>query len=208
MKRSTIFSLMLLAASSSAFADGFYVLGEVSGSSTSLSKSHFDNSLTNAGATGLASKDDGKSAQWRLQGGYLFSPNFALEAGYIDLGKSKYNASYAGGGTANGELKAGGFDVAALAILPVSNEFSIFGKAGVIAASIDSKLSAGAPADAASGKVSTHEVLPLLGLGVSYKLSDNLDLRGDFDHVNGIGKSSKTGTMNSNIISAGIAYHF
>lgn len=208
MKRSTCFSLLFLVASSSAFADGFYVLGEVTGSSTSLSKSHFDNGLTGAGATSLKSKDDGKSAQWRMQGGYLFSPNFAVEAGYIDLGKSKYKASYDTAGVARGELKAGGIDVAALGILPISNAFSVFGKVGVIGAKVDSRLSADAPASAASGKDSTHEALPLLGLGAKYKLTDNLDLRADFDHVSGIGKSSKTGEMNSNMLSVGVAYNF
>ena len=207
MKISTCLSLLLLAASSSAFADGFYVLGEVTHSSTSLSKSHFNDSLTSAGATGLSTSTDDQSNQWRLQGGYRFNPNFAVEAGYIDLGKAKYKADYAGG-SAKGELKAGGIDVAALGILPVTENFSVFGKAGVIGTRVKSKLSASGPAAAASGSDTTHEILPLVGVGATYKVSQNLDLRADFDHVSGIGKSSKTGKMSSNMISLGVAYNF
>lgn len=207
MKKSACLAVMLLAASSGSFANGVYVSGQVSRSDTSLDRSYFHNQLTGAGGTGVTGSDDGQGTQWRLQGGYRFNPNFAVEAGYIDLGKSSYQASYTGG-SASGELKAGGVDVAALAILPLGESFSVFGKAGAIAASIDATLTASAPAAAASGKSSTHEVLPLLGVGASYKLSQNFDLRADFDRVSGIGKSSKTGEMDSNMFSLGATYTF
>jgi OOP family OmpA-OmpF porin len=206
MKLLTSLSLILLAATSTAFADGFYVLGEATHSDTSLSNTYFDNTLTTAGATGLTSSDKGKSTQWRLQGGYRFNPNFALEAGYMDLGKSKYTASY-NQGAASGELKSGGIDVAALGILPLSDSFSIFGKAGIIGAKTDSKLTA-TGLSSSSWKSTTHEILPLVGVGATYKLSQNFDLRADYDYVSGIGKSSKTGVMKSNMISVGVAYNF
>jgi OOP family OmpA-OmpF porin len=206
MKLLTSLSLILLAGSSTAFADGFYVLGQVTRSDTSLKNSYFDNTLIGAGATGLTSSDKGKGTQWRLQGGYRFNPNFALEAGYIDLGKSKYTARY-NEGAASGELKSGGIDLAALGILPLNDSFSIFAKAGIVAAKTDSKLSA-TGVTPSNWKSTTHEVLPLVGVGASYKLTQNLDLRADYDYVSGIGKSSKTGTMKSNMISLGIAYNF
>lgn len=207
MKLSHSLPLLLLAASINANADGFYVLGEVTHSVTTLKKSTFNDRLTAAGATGLSSSDDGKSNQWRLQGGYQFNPNFAVEAGYIDLGKAKYNATYAGG-NASGELKAGGFDLAVLGILPIMDDLSILGKAGIIDAKAKSSLSANAPATSASGNDSTNEVLPLFGIGASYKVSQAVDVRVDLDHVSGIGKSGKTGEMNSTMLSLGAAYHF
>jgi OOP family OmpA-OmpF porin len=207
MKLSHLASLALLALSTTAFADGFYGVGEVTHSSASLDRTHFDSALTANGATGLASSDSGNGNQWRLQGGYRFNPNFALEAGYIDFGKAKYSASYSGG-SAQGSLKAGGADVAALLSLPLNDSFSVFAKAGMVAAKVESRLTAsGAPA-AASGDVSTHVVRPLLGVGALYKLSDTIDLRADYDHVSGLGKSSKTGKMDSNMVSLGIAYNF
>jgi opacity protein-like surface antigen len=51
-------------------------------------------------------------------------------------------------------------------------------------------------------------VRPLLGLGALYKLSDHVDLRADYDHVSGLGKSDKTGKMNANLFSLGMAYNF
>ncbi|MGA7950315.1 MAG: outer membrane beta-barrel protein [Thiobacillaceae bacterium] len=200
-------SLTLLVLCQGAMAGDLYLLGDITHSKDSLKKGHFDSALTGAGATGLSSSDSGSGNQWRLQLGYGINSNFAVEAGYIDFGKAKYSAAYAGG-TASGNLKAGGLDLVALGILPLSERFSIFGKAGAVAVRAKSSLTASAPAGAAAGDATSNEVRPLIGLGVSYRIADNVDLRGEFDHVNGLGKSNKTGTMDSNLVSVGVAYHF
>ncbi len=207
MKLHHLASIALLALSTSAIADGFYGLGEVTHSSLSLDRNHFDNALLVNGATGLSSSDSGSDNKWRLQGGYRFNPNVAIEAGYIDFGKAKYSASYSGG-TAGGSLKAGGVDVAALLSMPLNDSLSVFGKAGVVAAKVDSSLNAGGPASLASGSESVHVARPLLGVGGLYKLSDHVDLRADYDHVSGLGKSDKTGKMDANLFSLGVAYNF
>src|SRR5512139_1561903 len=207
MKLPHLASLALLALSPTAFADGFYGVGEVTHSSASLDRAHFDSALTANGATGLSSSDSGNDNHWRLQGGYRFNPNLAVEAGYIDFGKMKYAARYTGG-NAEGSLKAGGVDVAALLSLPLNDSFSVFGKAGAVAAKVDSSLTAGAPASLASGTESVHVVRPLLGAGAIYKLTQNVDLRADYDHVSGLGKSDKTGKMDTNMVSLGVAYNF
>ena len=207
MKLQHLASFALLALSTPAFADGFYGVGEITRSNLSLDRNHFDSALLANGATGLSSGDSGNPTKWRLQGGYRFNPNLAVEAGYIDFGKAKYTAAYTGG-SAQGSLKAGGVDVAALVGLPLNDSFSVFAKAGVVAAKVDSRLAASGAAVAASGDASTHVVRPLLGLGAIYKLSDHVDLRADYDHVSGLGKSDKTGKMTANMVSLGVAYNF
>ncbi|MGE5319203.1 MAG: outer membrane beta-barrel protein [Hyphomicrobiaceae bacterium] len=207
MKLQHLASLALLALSTTAFADGFYALGEVTHSRLALDRAHFDGALSASGATGLSSNDSGSSNKWRLQGGYRFNPYAAVEAGYIDFGKAKYSASYIGG-SAQGSLKAGGVDLAALLSLPLNDSVSVFGKAGVVAAKVESSLAAGAPASLASASGSEHVVRPLLGVGALYKLTDNVDLRADYDHVSGLGKSEQTGKMDANLFSLGIAYNF
>lgn len=207
MKLKKLIPLTLLVLSQGVMAGDLYVVGDVTHSKDSLKKSTFDSALTSAGATGLSSSDSGSGNQWRLQLGYGINRNLAIEAGYIDFGKAKYSASYAGG-TATGDLKAGGLDLVALGILPLTDKFSIFGKAGAVALKAKSSLTADASAVTATGKATANEVRPLIGLGASYKIANNVDLRTEFDHVNGIGKSNKTGTMDSNMISMGVAYHF
>lgn len=198
-------ALGLIAATAS--AEGFYGVGELTHSSNTLNRSTFDNELNANGASGLSSSDHGNGNQFRLQGGYRFNENLALEAGYIDFGKAKYQASYAGG-SAQGTLKAGGVDVVGVFSLPVTQEFSVFAKGGAVAAKVKAKLAADAPAALADGNSSATVVRPLLGVGASYKLSEHVDLRADYDHVSGLGKSGTTGKMNDNMVSLGIGYNF
>lgn len=207
MKFRHVAPLAFFALTSTAFADGFYVLGEATHSSNSLDQNYFDDSLSANGATGLSSTDSGSGNQWRVQGGYRFNPYLALEAGYIDFGKTTYKANYTGG-SAQGSLKAGGADMAVLASLPINDEFSVFGKAGLVYANVKSSLSAGAPAGLASGDTSANVFRPLFGLGANYKLTQNVDLRADYDHVSGLGDSGKTGKMDSNMFSMGAVYNF
>jgi len=205
MKLYPILSLSLLALSTAATASDLYLLGEVTHSKNTLSSNIFDSALSGAGASSPSSSVKGGSNQFRLQLGYKFNPNFALEGGYIDFGKAKYSASYTTPtGTASGTVKAGGLDIAALAILPLNDSFSVFGKAGLVAARVKSDLSS----SLVSSSVKSNVVRPLLGLGAIYKLNESLDLRAEYEYVNGLGKSSTTGKMNDNMLSLGMAYHF
>lgn len=206
MKFMYLAPLAFVAVSATASADGLYVLGEVTHSSNSLKRNAFDNTLADHGAVGLTSSDKGGSNQWRLQGGYRFNENLAVEAGYIDFGTAKYSAAYTGGG-AQGKLKAGGVDIAGVVSLPVSQNFSVFGKAGLVAAKVKASLAADGPASAASDTASSTVVRPLAGIGGSFKLNQNVSLRAEIDHVSDLGKSS-TGKMSSNMVSMGLAYDF
>ena len=145
MNFKTTLPLLLAIAAPSAFADGPYVVGEVTHSNLSLDKGTFNKALTAAGATGLSSSDDGSGTQWRLQAGYKFNPYLAIEAGYIDLGKADYKANFAGG-TAKGSEKAGGLDLAVLGMYPVTDHLSVFAKAGLVAAKVETKLTYTTPA--------------------------------------------------------------
>jgi len=206
MNFKTTLPLLLAIAAPSAFADGPYVVGEVTHSNLSLDKGTFNKALTAAGATGLSSSDDGSGTQWRLQAGYKFNPYLAIEAGYIDLGKADYKANFAGG-TAKGSEKAGGLDLAVLGMYPVTDHLSVFAKAGMVTAKVETKLTSTTPA-LTYIKDSSTEVRPLIGAGATYTVLKNVDLRFDYDHVSGLGKSGKGGKMDDDMISAGISYNF
>ncbi|CAN5429480.1 outer membrane beta-barrel protein [soil metagenome] len=190
-----------------ASAEGAYVLGELTHSRDKLDSSYFDSKLGANGAVGAASTSTGSGNEFRIQGGYRLSPNLAVEGGYIDFGKTKYQATYAGG-TAQGTLKAGGVDIAARGILPVSDKIDLFAKGGLVAARVKSSLTAGAPAGGATGDTSKTVVRPLLGIGAQYKLTEKVSLRLDLDHVSGLGSSSQTGKMSATMLSGGLAYSF
>ncbi len=203
----SIVSFMFTVMTAPVMAEGFYGVGEVTSTKHSLDSDYFDNALNSAGATGLSSSASSNSNQWRLQGGYRFNDNVALEAGYIDVGEAKYKADFNGGST-KGSLKAGGLDAAGVLSLPLNENFSVFAKAGILAAKVKSHISANAPLALTDNNSSVNQVRPLLGVGAVYKISDQWDVRADYDQVSNLGKSSSTGTMDAKMMSLGVVYKF
>ena len=201
-----LFSFITISSLAAGTADGFYLTGQVTHSSSSLDQSGFSSTLSSAGANNVGSSSSSSGNQWRLQLGYQLNPNFAVEEGYIDFGKTGYTANYTGG-SASGTQQPGGIDVVALGILPLTPEFSVFGKLGAVTAKTKTSLVSSNLA-AANISNSSTATRPLFGLGASYNLQTNLDLRADVDHVSGLGKSGQGGSVSDNMVSVGVSYHF
>jgi len=208
MRHWIVGSLLLLGTATSAYAAGnWYVVGAVSRSSAKLDAGALDAALTGSGATGLTSGQSGVHGQWRLQLGYKFNPYFALEGGYIDLGKRTYNATFTGG-SATVDWKSGGIDLAALGTLPLGDGISLLGKVGLIDAKTTGTWSSTGLAGAPSGKVTKSAWRPFVGVGASYALTKRTSLRAEYERFNGIGDGSRTGKANVNVVSVGVRYDF
>ena len=109
---------------------------------------------------------------YKFTGGYSFSPVWAVEASYFDLGKIK--------GTVDGynvAIKTSGFDIAAVAKSQLSADWSMFGKLGVASVKAEDDVTSGF----GSGSLSKTSTQPVLGFGVLYKMNQNLNLRADID---------------------------
>lgn len=108
---------------------------------------------------------DEKDSAWKLFGGYQFNRNFALEASYFDYGNA--SASFSVLGTPlgiNGDASA--FGIAAVGILPLANQFSLFGKVGLLRTEVEISGSGGAFADTDSdSETGLH-----FGVGVMFNL--------------------------------------
>jgi hypothetical protein len=118
------FALLLASANAGAQAAAFtYFFGG------SLGQSDVDDSV----ATGLITSGtiDGKDNAFKLFGGGFFSPSFGAELAYVDLGKVGYRGDFFGTPVADGSVGIWGYNVAALARLPVTERLEVFGKLGV-----------------------------------------------------------------------------
>ena len=207
MKFKALFSTTVIAAlTAPAFGGDLYGLGSIGGTQTHLGQSTFDGQLGNAGATGLNSTLEDGDFGWKLQLGYQFNPNFALEGGYVDLGKIHYNASY-DQGNATGDYKAGGFNVAGLGILPLNEKFSVFGKLGFIDARVTSNLGTTGLGGAASSFGST-QWRPNYGIGGMYNVSKSTSVRVELERFDGIGDESTSGRANIDFLSVGLSHKF
>lgn len=111
---------------------------------------------------------DDSAIGWRVFGGYEFTPNFALELGYVDSGEAEDSI---GGIDVDADLTA--WTVTGLGILPVNDSWDVFGKLGYYDG--ESEVSAlGVSADDSESGFT-------LGAGARFKLSDTVAIRGDFD---------------------------
>jgi OOP family OmpA-OmpF porin len=75
--------------------------------------------------------DDNKHLSYKLFGGYQLNNNFAVEAGYFDLGEFGYTATTAPAGTLVGKIKLKGLNFDVVGKVPLADKFSAFGRVGL-----------------------------------------------------------------------------
>lgn len=150
-----------------------------------------DSALANQGIT-ASSSTDSKDTGYGFDLGYQFNPNFALEGGYVDLGKSKFNSNVTAPlpGTADGRVKARGLTFSALGIVPLRNDFSLYGRLGLIHAKTEFEAS-GSPGVAISGTSET-KTRGLYGVGLNYDITKSLATRVEWTRYAKLGDVSTT----------------
>lgn len=200
-------SVIIAGSASIAQAGDFYVMGAVGRTSLDVNKGDIDNAVRSAGATALSSSLDKNDTGYKVQLGYQVNPYFAVEGGYVNLGKANYRASFTGG-TANAEVKADGWNIAALGIYPFNDQFSIFGKLGVIDAKVTASATATGPAGSATASDSSTKLKPNYGIGAMYNVTKAVAIRAEYERFNKLGNSSTTGEANIDLLSLGVSYKF
>jgi OOP family OmpA-OmpF porin len=110
---------------------------------------------------------DDKDTAWRLLGGYQLNRNFSAELGYHNLGDF-------------GGAKANAWELVGVGLLPVANQFGVYGKLGAHHSEVKDGSSV-------TGNGLTY------GAGLQYDLMPALGLRGEwqrYDKVGGVSDST------------------
>ncbi|MDM0118092.1 OmpA family protein [Variovorax sp. J22R133] len=112
-------------------SSGFY--GGVSAGATSarVDEPRIRETLVSDGFTVDSFAADNKSFGGKLYGGYQFNRNFAVEAGVFSLGKFAYKAGTTPAGTLDGQTKMRGLNLDVVGTLPLTDRFSVIGRAGM-----------------------------------------------------------------------------
>jgi len=110
--------------------------------------------------------DDDDTA-FSVFGGYQFNRYFGLEGGYADFGKLEPR----GAGT---PLEASSVYLTAVGTLPITDNFSAYAKAGVQRWDLDRSI------PSIVGNTDDNGTDPTYGLGVQYRFTDNVALRGEY----------------------------
>lgn len=191
-------------------APGWYLGANLGGTKYDASAADLDSSWRSLGFTASSSVDDTDTG-YKLFGGYQFNNNFALEGGYVDLGKMTFSSTISVApagyttGAISGDVKTkNGLFLDAVGILPVGNNFSVFGRLGMY--SIETELSASGPA----GSITKNDTESDFhwGIGAGYDFTQNLGARLEWERFNKVGNADKTGEGDVDLWSAGIVYKF
>ena len=140
---------------------------------------------------------DESSTGYKLYAGYQMLRYLAAEAAYVDLGKLSYEGTFAGAPITDGRLKLRGFDLSALATLPVGERLRLFAKAGLFFWQTEASDSGGG----AGFSAKTSGRKPSVGLGASYLVYGPLAVRIEAE-------SFQFGDQHAQLVSAGLAFNF
>ena len=205
------FVLVLLAAASArAQSPGAYI-----GAGGGSSMASFNSSDFSLGLPQVAESADKTSMGWKIFAGYRFNRNFAAELGYAGLGTFKYKYNGGAAGTAEFDYEVSGITLSGIAALPLSDEFSLFLRAGAFGSKAKNTLSN------ATGNVGTslanagftpgssasvNETTLSLGAGAEYEFQRQFAVRFEYEYFGEVGNSNDTGRVAVSLISANLLF--
>jgi opacity protein-like surface antigen len=148
--------------------------------------------------------------------GYRFTRYFAAELGLAQYGKLKSTAKGQldfGDGFLPASLslsfKTGGPLFSAIGMLPVGEKFELFGRVGYLFASSDRTLSSEVDGQTGGGGTAKGDSQNLvIGVGVTYNINTVYSIRAEYQKLNDVGESSRTGTEDLSLIGIGFIVRF
>ena len=180
-KTSGALGLMALAVLASPLASaeglGWYGGANIGRSRASIDDARINNSLLGSGFTSSVISNDDRDSAYKIYGGYQLNRNFAIEGGYFDLGDFGYAATTVPAGTLNGNIKLRGLNLDLVGIVPITEKFSVFGRAGLNYAQARDSFSGTGAAYVANPNPSKYGTNYKVGLGVQYAFTDALAMR-------------------------------
>ena len=183
---------------------GWYAGLDIGASRSGIKADEIGGALANQGAPGSVSADD-SDTMYGINGGYRLNRNFAVEGALTRLGTFDYSSTMPGD-TVSGKFRANAASLAGVGIWPVTNAFSIYGKAGL--AVTDAKLEAASATGATALNNVSHTGTGLLvGAGATYDFAGGYFAKAGWDHYAHVGDASTgTGDINAYLVGVGMRF--
>jgi OOP family OmpA-OmpF porin len=210
MKKTIISAVMSAALLSmgSAFAGGGNLFGGSGESSMADGSFYGGASIGQASYRCTMEEDDCKNDGWKVFGGYKFTDNMAIEAGYYNLGEEEadYDTDY---GKMHASAKASGIGVTGVYSQPLADNFEVFGKLGAMFWNAEGELSQYSGDTKLTASDEEDGTSVLFGLGASYQFNDNWGVRGEWERYTAEYEDVDKGTDTEediDILSAGVTF--
>ena len=186
------------------------VLGPYVGANVGRTRADFDTPATLGAFVGpgfgvTSSFGDDRDTGYKLYGGYRLNRNFAVEAGYFDLGRFDYTLNTRPPGSLNGNLRVRGLNLDLVGILPVGERFSVFGRVGAAYAQSRTGFSSFGAVPVAGSRDEKNTNLKV-GVGLQYAFTDRLAVRAELERYRIKDEVRNRGHID--MASVGLVYQF
>lgn len=178
----------------------WYVGASVVGSRGDIETGRVAGNLLSAGPGLTTFTRDERGLGFKLFGGKQLNRYLAIEAGYFDLGKFEFSGTTADAGTMRGETKYRGGNLDLVGQLPLTERFSVLGRAGVQYAEARTKVGGNRARAGANLKDSATNAK--YGLGVEYKLNEAAALRWEVERY----RTDANVAMGRNVDTASVSF--
>lgn len=159
----------------------WYIGAGVGQSRATIDEPRLRASLSANGETVTGFTKDQRDTGYKLFVGRQLNQYFAVEAGYFDLGKFDFKSSTSGNGVLNGEAGFRGVNLDLLGQLPLSQRLSLLGRVGMHYTKTNTEFSGNRLLGSTNTHASERKLNAKLGLGLEYKFSEALALRGEVE---------------------------
>ncbi len=157
----------------------WYVGAGVGQSRASIDQERLERSLAAHGAVVTAFGSDERDTGYKLLVGRQLNRYLAVEGGYFDHGKFRFHSTTSGGGVLDGEASFRGMSLDLVGQLPLSERWSLLGRAGMQYARSQSRFGGNRLLAVTDPESSERKLGAKLGVGLEYKFSEALALRGE-----------------------------
>lgn len=204
--------LMALAAFTAPLAmaqdTGWYGGASLGRSAATIDDARIRSGLQVEGLSTSSIADRDRSTGYKLFGGYQLNRNFALEAGWFDLGRFGYTATTVPPGTLGGDIRVKGLNLDLVGLWPVTDRFTLLARIGATEARTTGSFAAtGAAAiPYASANPSKRAANLKAGVGVMYNINESwaMRLEGERYRINdAVGNKGDV-----DLLSVGLIYRF
>lgn len=170
----------LIAASSFAQEGGFYYGGlSIGQSRANIDEERITARLLGQGLSTSAMERDEKGTAYKLFGGYQINRNFAVEAGYFNLGKFGFQSTTVPAGSLSGQIKLQGLNLDLVGTLPLTERLSVLGRVGAQAARARDSFSGTGAVSVTDPNPSKRSIGYKFGAGLQYEVSPSFWIRGE-----------------------------
>ncbi len=144
---------------------------------TTIDEERITSSLLTSGFTVTDFSDDDSDSGYKLFGGYQFNPYFAVEGGYFDLGSYGFTAETLPPGTLTGDIEVTGFNLDLVGLLPLTERFSLIGRAGANYAEASDTFSSTGLINVPNPNPTARETNIKFGVGAQWEFNDRISAR-------------------------------